>query len=177
LAHTRLAVASAQAKVCVATNKAIQQRFQEYRLLLNIGENGGDVNKLDPDTDLNLARLARETLASEYDLAVSKFNACQKELAVLHDAVDEALVFLTDADHQIGRIFNTLHKAHITIPKHPLPYSSLNPTFERPTNLFCCPMEGEEEEQQSSHSGESFSSCFSGGGSPFHLSNSAPLQH
>lgn len=168
---------SAQAKVCVANNKAIQQRFQEYRLLLNIGGKGGDVSQLDPVTALNLARLARETLASEYDLAVSKFNACQQELAVLHDAVDEALVFLADADHQIGRIFNTLHKAHITIPKHPLPYFSSNPTFERPNNLFCCPMEEEEEELQSSHSPESFGTCISGGGSLSNFSNSAALLH
>ena len=169
MAHTRLSVTTAQVKVSIANNKAIQQRFQEYRLLLLIGENGGDINQLDPVTALTLARLARETLASEYDLAVSKFNACQQDLVVLRDAVDESLVFLTDADHQIGQILNILNDAHITTPKYPITFSSPNPTFERhptferPDNLFVCPVE---EEEQSSDSQDSFGSCDSGGGSP-----------
>ena len=59
-------------------------------------------------------------LASKYELALAKLGACQNELIVLQDAVDEALVFLTDADNQVGSIFNTLDNAHIPIPMHPL---------------------------------------------------------
>jgi len=164
LAHTRLAAAAAQSMINVAGNKAIYQRFQEYRLLLQIGESGKDITWLDPSTALTLARLARETLASEYDHAISKLNACQKELVVLQDAVDEALVFITDADHQVGRIFNILDSAHITIPKHPLPFSSQNPTYERPDHLFCFPMK-----EECFLSEDSFRSCDSGGGSPSDL--------
>ena len=174
MAHTRLSVTSAQVKVSIANNKAIQQRFQEYRLLLDIGKKGGDINQLDPVTAFTLARLAHETLASEYDLAVSKFNACQQELVVLRDAVDESLVFLTDADHQMGQILNILNDAHITIPKHPIPVSSSNPTYERPDNLFICPVE---EEEQSSDSQDSFGSCDSGGGSPSNHAQSTTLPY
>jgi len=161
LAQTRISVAAAQSKVNIAANKAIQQRFYEYRLLLNIGESGRDTTQLDPATALTLARLARETLASERDLILSKLSACQKELVVLQDAADEALVFLTDADNQIGQIFNIINNARIPIPEHPLPEHPLpspnpNPTFERPDHLFCYPME---EDEQSSSSRDSSSSC------------------
>jgi hypothetical protein len=172
LAQTRLNVPVAQTKVNVAANKAIQRKFQEYRFLLNIGESGKDTSQLDPVTALSLARLARETLLSEYNLALSKVNACQKELVVLQNAADEALVFLTDADHQIARIFHTLTDARIAIPEDPLPFSSSNPTFERPDHLFCHSME---EEEQSSSSRGSSSSCDSDGGSPSNLATSTPL--
>ena len=110
----------------------MQEKLQEYSLLLDIGKSGGDTSQLEPSVALMLARLARATLASEYKLALAKLSACQNELVVLQDAVDEALVFLTDADHQVGHIFNTLDDAHISIPKHPFlsSPSSQNPTFE-----------------------------------------------
>ena len=154
-------LAAAQAKVNNAGNIAIQKRFQEYRLLLQIGESGGDITQLDPSTALTLARLARDTLASEYDLARSKLDACHKELVVLQDSVDEALVFLTDGDHQVGRILNILSSARAPIPTHPLPFSSPNPTFERPDHLFCHPME-----EESSDSEDSLCTCDNGGRSP-----------
>jgi hypothetical protein len=139
----------------------MQQKLQEYCLLLDIGKSGGDTSQLEPGVALTLARLARATLASEYELALSKLSACQNELIVLQDAVDEALVFLTDADHQVGHIFNTLDNAHTSMPKHPLlsSPSSRNPTFERPNHLFSFPMD--EDEQTSSS--DSFCSCHSGG--------------
>jgi len=158
----------------------MQQKLQEYRLLLDIGESGGDTSQLEPSIALTLARLARATLASEHQLALAKLDACQKELVVLQDAVDEALVFLTDADLQLGHIFNKLDEARIAIPKHPLlssPPVPRNPNFERPDYLFCFPMEeGDmEEEEQSSGSTDSFCSFDSGGESPPNLTTSTIL--
>lgn len=148
----------------------MQQKLQEYCLLLDIGKSGGDTSQLEPGVALTLARLARATLAREYELALSKLSACQNELVVLQDAVEEALVFLNDADHQVGHIFNTLNNAHISIPQHPLLSnpSSRNPTFERPDHLFSFPMD--EDEQTSSS--ESFRSCDSGGQSPLNPATS-----
>src|SRR5271168_1273336 len=69
MAHSRLSLTDAQSKISDASHKAVIQRFQEYRLLLKIGEDGRKLSNLDPQTALTLARLARETLASEYELA------------------------------------------------------------------------------------------------------------
>ena len=135
MAHSRLSLASAQTKVNVANHKAIIQRFQEYRLLLKIGEDGGRLSVLDPQTALTLARLARETLASEYELALAKFDACRQELVTLQDAVDEALVYLADADEQVAQIFNTLNRGRINVPGYPIPFPP-NPTYDRPDSLF-----------------------------------------
>lgn len=129
LTQTRVSLAAAQSKVNITANKATQHKLQEYRLLLNIGESG-DTTQLDPAAALTLARLARATLASEYDLAASKLDACRKELIVLQDAIDEALVFLTDADHQIAQILITLNDARIPTPKDPIFFSSPDSTFE-----------------------------------------------
>ena len=120
---------------------------------------------------LTLARLARETLASEYNLVLSKLSACKQELTILQDAVDEALVFLNDADHQVARIINILNSSGIDIPKYPLPFSASNPTFERPDNLFCY---STEEKWESSCSEDSFGSCDGDGGYPSDLSPSSP---
>ena len=161
MAQTRLSVATAQTKVNIAANKAIQQRFQEYRLLLQIGESGGDITKLDWPTALTLARLARETLFSEYHLALSKLNACRQELIVLQNTADEALVFLTDADQQVARILKMFNSARFSVPEDPVPFSSSNSSsaFERPNHLFSFMKE------ESSESEDSFDSCESGGGS------------
>jgi hypothetical protein len=167
LAHTRLLAAASQTKVNIAKDKAIQRRLQEYRLLLKIGESGGDISNLDLHTALTLARLARQTLASEYDLALSKLDACRQDLVVLQDAVDEALVFLTDADHQVAQIFSLLDRARLGIPRHPVFTTFPNTPFERPDHLFCDNMQEEEERGEcSSSSDDSFDSCNSGGGSP-----------
>jgi hypothetical protein len=155
--------------VNIAKNKAIQHRLQEYCLLLKIGESGEDLSNLDLHTALTLARLARQTLASEYDLALSRLEACRQDLVVLQDALDEALVFLTDADHQVAQIFGLLDRAQLNIPRHPpVPISSPNAIFERPDCLFCDDMQEEEEDREgcSSSSDDSFDSCNSGGGSP-----------
>jgi hypothetical protein len=158
LAQTRLSVATAQTKVNIASNKAIQRRFQEYRLLLKIGESGGDTTKLDWPTALTLARLARETLFSEYHLALSKLNACRQELIVLQNTADEALVFLTDADQQVARILKILDSARVSVPEDPAPFSSNSSSaFERPDHLFSFT------EEESSESEDSFGSCDSGG--------------
>jgi len=160
LAQTRLSVATAQTKVNIAANKAIQRRFQEYRLLLQIGESGGDTTKLDWPTALTLARLARETLFSEYHLALSKLNACRQELIVLQNTADEALVFLTDADQQVARILKMFNSARLSVPEDPVPFPSSNSSaFERPNHLFSFMKE------ESSESEDSFDSCESGGGS------------
>jgi hypothetical protein len=160
LAQTRLSVATAQTKVNIASNKAIQRRFQEYRLLLQIGESGGDTTKLDWPTALTLARLARETLFSEYHLALSKLNACRQELIVLQNTADEALVFLTDADQQVARILKMFDSARLSAPEDPVPFSSnSSSTFERPSHLFSFTNE------EGSESEDSFDSCESGGGS------------
>ena len=90
---------------------------------------------LDPQTSLTLARLARETLASEYELALAKFSACQQELITLQDAVDEALVYLADADEQVAQIFNILNRGRINVPEYPKPFPP-NPTYDRPDSLF-----------------------------------------
>lgn len=186
MAQTRLSLVAAQSKLNVAANEAIQHKFREYRLLLSIGESGKSTTQLDPATAITLARLVRDTLASEYDLALSKLDASKKELIVSQDAVDEALVFLTDAEQQLGQIFNTLRNAHIVTPtyKHLTPSASLSPNaFERPDNLFCYP--AEEEESSSSRSSSSWSSssqdvfhsCHSGGRSPSLLAASTPFPH
>jgi hypothetical protein len=135
MAHTRLSLANAQTKINNANHKAVIQRFQEYRLLLKIGEDGRKVSMLDPQTTLTLARLARETLASEYEVALAKLDACQQELITLQDAVDEALVYLADADEQVAQIFNTLHRGRINVPGYPIPFPP-NPTYDRPDTLF-----------------------------------------
>jgi hypothetical protein len=135
MAHTRLSLATAQTKINAASHKAVIQRFQEYRLLLKIGEDGGKLSKLDPQTALTLARLARETLASEYELALTKLDACRQELVTLQDAVDEALVYLADADEQVAQIFNTLNRGRINVPGYPIPFPP-NPTYDRPDSLF-----------------------------------------
>jgi hypothetical protein len=135
MAHTRLSLATAQTKINVANHQAILQRFQEYRLLSKIGEDGGKLTTLDPRTALTLARLTRETLASEYELAVAKLEACQQEMVALQDAVEEALVYLADADDQVAQIFNILHSGRISIPEYPVPYPP-NPTYDRPDSLF-----------------------------------------
>ena len=77
MAHSRLSLAAAQTKISFAAHKAVIQRFQEYRLLLKIGEDGGNLSMLDPQTALTLARLARETLASEYELALARRGFCE----------------------------------------------------------------------------------------------------
>ena len=138
MAHTRLSLATAQSKVNFASHKAILQRFQEYRLLLKIREEGGKLSTLDPQTALTLARLARETLSSEYELALTKLDACRQELVTLQDAVDEALVYLADADEQVAQIFNTLNRGCINIPGYPTPLPP-NPTYDRPDSLFLGP--------------------------------------
>ena len=135
MAHSRLSLATAQTKISEASHKAVIQRYQEYRLLVQIGEDGRKLSMLDPQTALTLARLARETLASEYELAIAKFNACQKELITLQDAVDEALVFLADADEQVAQIFKILIRGRINVPGYPKPIIP-NPTYDRPDSLF-----------------------------------------
>ena len=90
---------------------------------------------LDPQTALTLARLARETLASKYELALAKLSACQQELITLQDAVDEALVYLADADEQVAQIFHTLNRGRINIPGYPIPLPP-NPTYDHPNSLF-----------------------------------------
>ena len=90
---------------------------------------------LDPQTALTLARLARETLASEYDLALAKLDACRQELITFQDAVEEALVYLADADEQVGQIFNILNRGRINVPGYPVPFPP-NPTYDRPDSVF-----------------------------------------
>ena len=135
MAHTRLSLTTAQTKVNVANHKAIIQRFQEYRLLLEIGKDGGKLSTLHPQTALTLARLARETLASEYELALTKLDACRQELLTLQDAVDEALVYLADADEQVARIFNIFNRGSINVPGYPIPLPP-NPMYDCPDSLF-----------------------------------------
>lgn len=135
MAHTRLSLANAQTKINVANHKAVMQRFQEYRLLRKIGEEGRKLSLLDPQTALTLARLARETLASEYQLALAKLDACRQELITVENAVDEALVYLTDADEQVAQIFNILNRGRINVPGYPIPFPP-NPTYDRPDSLF-----------------------------------------
>ena len=90
---------------------------------------------LDPQTALTPARLARETLASEYELALAKLDACRQELVTLQDAVDETLVYLADADEQVAQIFNILNRGRINVPRYPIPLPP-NPTYDRPDSLF-----------------------------------------
>ena len=135
MAHTRLTLANAQTKINVANHKAVIQRFQEYCLLLKIGEEGRKLSILDPQTALTLARLARETLASEYELALAKLDACRQELITLQDAVDEALVYMADADEQIAQIFNILNRGRINVLGYLIPLPP-NPTYDRPDCLF-----------------------------------------
>jgi hypothetical protein len=135
MAHTRLSLANAQTKINVANHKAVIQRFQEYRLLRKIGEEGRKLSLLDPQTALTLARLARETLASEYQLALAKLDACRQELITVENAVDEALVYLADADEQVAQIFNILNRGRINVPGYPIPFPP-NPTYDRPDSLF-----------------------------------------
>jgi len=135
MAHSRLSLTDAQSKISDASHKAVIQRFQEYRLLLKIGEDGRKLSNLDPQTALTLARLARETLASEYELALAKLNACRQELITLQDAVDEALVYLADADEQVAQVFNILNRRRINVPGYPIPFIP-NPTYDRPDSLF-----------------------------------------
>ena len=135
MAHTRLSLANAQTKINVANHKAVMQRFQEYRLLRKIGEEGRKLSLLDPQTALTLARLARETLASEYQLALAKLDACRQELITVENAVDEALVYLTDADEQVAQIFNILNRGRINVPGYPIPFPP-NPTYDHPDSLF-----------------------------------------
>ena len=135
MAHSRLSLANEQTKISEASHKAVIQRFQEYRLLLKIGEERRKISNLDPQTALTLARLARETLASEYELALAKLSACRQELITLQDAVDEALVYLADADEQVAQIFNILHRGRINVPGYPIPFIP-NPTYDRPESLF-----------------------------------------
>jgi hypothetical protein len=135
MAHSRLSLSNAQTKINDANHKAVIQRFQESRLLLKIGEEGRKLSTLDPQIALTLARLARETLASEYELALAKFSACQQELITLQDAVDEALVYLADADEQVAQIFNILNRGRINVPGYPIPIPP-NPTYDRPDSLF-----------------------------------------
>ena len=135
MAHSRLSLANAQTKINVANHKAVIQRFQEYRLLLKIGEEGRKLSMLDPPTALTLARLARETLASEYELALARLAACRQELVILQDTVDEALVYLADADEQVAQIFNILNRGRINVPGYPIPFPP-NPSYDRPDSLF-----------------------------------------
>lgn len=135
MAHSHLSLASAQTKINLANHKAVIQRFQEYRLLLKIGEDGGKLSTLDPQTALTLARLAREILASEYELALAKLDASCQELVTLQDTVDEALVYLADADEQVAQIFNILNRGRINIPGYPIPFPP-NPTYDHPDSLF-----------------------------------------
>lgn len=97
---------------------------------MQIKENGGQLSALDPETSVNLARLARETLASEYELATSRLKACRKELDVLQNAVDEALVHLADADDQLAHIFNVLETNCIYVPNRLASHIPLNPTYD-----------------------------------------------
>jgi hypothetical protein len=134
MAHNRLLLATAQTKIYFANHKAVIQRFQEYRLLLKIGEDGGKLSILDPQTALTLARLASETLASEYELTLTKLEACRQELVTLQDAVDEALLYQADADEQEAQVFNILNRGHINVPGYPIPLPP-KPMFDRPNSL------------------------------------------
>ena len=160
MAHSRLSLATAQTKVINANNNTIKKRFEEYHALLKIGEDGGDLTTLDPRTSLTVARLARATLASEYHLALTKRDACQQELVVLQDAVDEALVYLSSADRQVAWVFNFLNNEGINIPQPPSPFFPTKPTYENPCHLFTLTSMNE----GGSGSGESLSSGDSGGG-------------
>ena len=90
---------------------------------------------LDPQTGLTLARLARETLVSEYELAIAKLEANRLEQITLQDAVDEAMVYMADADEQVVQIFNILNRGRINVPGYPIPFPP-NPTYDRPDSLF-----------------------------------------
>jgi predicted nuclease with TOPRIM domain len=130
IAHTQLSLAVAQSHVTAAHYRAVEQRFQEFHLLMQIRERGGRLSMLDPETSVNLARLARETLASEYELALSRLKACRKELDVLQNAVDEALAHLTDADDQLVQLFDMLDSNCIYVPNRLYPHVSINPTYD-----------------------------------------------
>ena len=155
MAHTRLSLSNAQTKINVADHKAVIQRFQEYRLLCKIGEDGRKLSMLDPQTALTLARLARETLASEYQLATAKLDACRQELITLQNSVDEALVYLEDADQQVAQIFNILYRRRINVPVFPRPVPP-NPTYDRPDSLFFTRSTNSGSESSSSQGGMSY---------------------
>lgn len=136
ITHSQLSLAAAQTRIIDAKNNTIKKRFQEYHALMKIREDGGDLTMLDPRTSLTVSQLARATLASKYYLAISKQNACQQELVVLQNAVDEALVYLTAADRQVAWVLNLLDTQGINIPKPPSPSFPEMPTYEPPHHLF-----------------------------------------
>lgn len=130
----RLSFLRARSKVAVAHERVVQSDFQERFWLHEVETENDDLAALDPYASLTVARLARQTLVDEYKLAVAKFDACKRELTVLQDSMDEALLYMIDGGNQVSRMYRSLSNAGIHIPWPEVPI--LGADSHRPVNLF-----------------------------------------
>ncbi|KAF8957388.1 hypothetical protein BDZ97DRAFT_1924641 [Flammula alnicola] len=65
--------------------------LQEFRVLINAAKEGAEFTSLDPQTAIDLARAARDTLAAEEKLEQLKVAECEEQLAILRDSLRQLM--------------------------------------------------------------------------------------
>jgi len=153
-ANQRATIAKAKRLKSAAEEKVAAQELYETSMLLEAVQRGDDFTSLDPQTAINIARAARDTLIAEEHLAVSRVQECEAILTGLRDAVEEVHARVEDANLQVGRLLNIMNSQgiHITTSmKICVPPSSEND----PLTIFNTPF-------QSSPNSTSLSSYYSG---------------
>lgn len=136
LGSSRLSSIGASRMVLVAHEQVVHRNFQERHYLSQLVEERTDFASLEPGVTVSVAQLARETLAAEYNLALYKLQAAEKELTVLRDAVDEALAYLNVGENQLERVQSMLDSAISFSAKPKIPAIRSIGNWERPSNLF-----------------------------------------
>lgn len=136
MGKTRMSSLQAKSEVIVALEDLYNCTFQERYFLLKIEAENADSATLDLPTSHILAKLARQTLVAEYRLAVAQRDAHRQELAILEDAVDDALVHMVNGRTQEARIYRVLSKAGIHAPWPDFPPLHVIADSDGPSNLF-----------------------------------------
>lgn len=89
---------------------------------MRAAEMGADFTSLDPQSAINLARAAQETLVAEECVAVTWANECEAFLYFLRNSIDEARGHVEDANYQIGAMMNIFNTCGIRVD----PFMSLS---------------------------------------------------
>lgn len=114
-ANQRTTLARAKRIKLAAEEKAAAQELFETTMLLEAAQRGDDFTSLDPNTAINVARAARDTLIAEEHLAISRVQECEVVLTSLRDAVDEVHARVEDANLQVGKLLNIMNAQGIHI--------------------------------------------------------------
>ena len=113
--HQRKMLIKAKQLKLAAEERAAAQELLETKMLLEAAQHGDDFTSLDPQTAINVARAARNTLLAEEHLAVSRVQECEAVLTGLRDAVDEVHARVEDANLQVGRLLNIMNEQGIRL--------------------------------------------------------------